>query len=429
MEEQKNKDLTNEGENTQQNTAPKEGNGKKKKFKVLRIIGVILALSFVIYFAGNMLFSWDFSSLFDSDLGGYPTTEEITTTGTQLGVDLGGLSRIEKKGTMSVSYKYTHLVHNNNEPICVTFDGCSQSFVQTATQTLDYLFGIVGQFNEKYRYQVVDKSEVMGKSYIEYRVGGNAAVSVSHGGGRYYRENSISYNEQKYDKLSSSQQYNELLRALCKVFRLNGDEERSNTFMNPAIGDKYGQLLPNDLRCLASLVTPAEMQTTTEKLVYYDRCNDVIQPRVQQYLTYFVSGITDNLPIEEEDYKILISHPYILPQGEKWYCYAVIIDNNRYKMGMYDSDTLRLLERCTGNVSRYNGILILENLMWKHPFTNEEMKEEKSSYTIAIIQTAPDVYSIYVPSVGLLACQTDIKNGEKDRFALFEFNVDGYYYD
>ena len=97
----------------------------------------------------------------------YVSQEEIIETADLLDCDTGYL--------MKHNDDFVRMKHNDGEPIYICFDEqYPKDLKEKAKQSLDYIFGIVGKINSKYRYEIVDKAKFdskLNKTKIFYTFG------------------------------------------------------------------------------------------------------------------------------------------------------------------------------------------------------------------------------------------------------------------
>lgn len=80
------------------------------------------------------------------DIKSLASTEQIEASAESLGID-----------TSYILSSNRHIQHNGKEPIYVTIDGSIPDYMREyIVESLDHIFGLASQFNEKYRYEIVD---------------------------------------------------------------------------------------------------------------------------------------------------------------------------------------------------------------------------------------------------------------------------------
>lgn len=170
------------------------------------------------------------------------------------------------------------LAHNNGEPIYVSFnDNVPDDMKASCIRSLDYIFGLVGEINPYYYYEVVDfNRNTATKSHITYEMYNEAESNVksasayveriSHN--TYYTTNHVCINESLINSSSNYTNY-VLTHELLHIFGFedvyvagavkNTTDYFDNTFLN--VSDIYinsGMISPNDYKFLLSAYTPRQ---------------------------------------------------------------------------------------------------------------------------------------------------------------------------
>ena len=124
----------------------------KEEKGVLKKKGSALKIGLV-YFLSTMAVITGAGAIYGNiSLADYANNDQINAIAKELDCDLGYVSKVNKK--------YARMQHNGKDPVYVCFDSrLSELEKQCATKALDYMFGIVGEINSNYRYQIVNKSE------------------------------------------------------------------------------------------------------------------------------------------------------------------------------------------------------------------------------------------------------------------------------
>lgn len=211
--------------------------------------------------------------------------DQVSTIASELDADTTVFTNNDLK-------KFIRLDHNNGEPIYVSVDDDFTAVEKDYVKwSLDYVFGVVGEINDKYKYEIVSEQERlkktdMGKTTIRFEE--SDAVFVN-GLGMEDEANGLC--ERRIDKFSTfvnnptydtfvitydrennsnqdelGQRYtflHELLHAFgfddvhtTLAHSRGNDRFCGNTVMSNEIGSKTNCLTPNDYRCIIAAYAP-----------------------------------------------------------------------------------------------------------------------------------------------------------------------------
>lgn len=187
---------------------------------------------------------------------------------------VGKIEQLCEELNVDASYRdleNSRLKHNNGEPIYVKIaKDFNEEQKAEIIKSLDYVFGIAGEFNSFYHYEIVDSfgiDKCLNKSTIEYKfskfqtdVTGEINLKDSlvqtSSSGRLNRESVVNVNS----NIELSNLYNLSVHELLHAFGIedvyDDVDYQMNTFINVAYGYKYSMITPNDYLFMAALCAP-----------------------------------------------------------------------------------------------------------------------------------------------------------------------------
>ncbi|MBE5741056.1 MAG: hypothetical protein E7351_00780 [Clostridiales bacterium] len=329
----------------------------------------------------------------------YAPTKQVEAVAQALDCDL--------RYTAKVGGMYCRPKHNGDEPVYVYIDDAYTSVQRDkAIQALDYVFGIIGQINDKYRYQVVDKAtydKVGSKSKISFfteQHEGAVAVIFPNIDIMSLVTSKIVENEGKI-YLNPTQKSYSLYSAfvhelghwcgLADVYTKNvnsnaWDIQRyaGNTYMNSTC--KFSEFTPNDVKCFYSLLAEKGVDLSKakawvadyEKQYYYNetqrmfgkdeqnRTNETVgddficegelstaELLIQDLMRkYGYNGVTNSQILE-------------LRKNADILRYRVIVDGPNYSLQILDESD-NVLDSASGEVLYVNGSAVLKDVELSH---------------------------------------------------------------
>lgn len=317
---------------------------------------------------------------------------------------------------------YCRMQHNGDEPIYVYFDETlTELDEELATKSLDYVFGVIGDINENYRYEIVDKAVYdakENKSRIKYIVGnpttkyGDLDIEVNGTAESILNKQTKLTNKRltddfliTMDELEENYTYegrlytyiHELLHLVgfADVHTLESmkttDKFYGNTIM---LSDNSGDvdiITPNDYKALLSLLTE---KLGEEELT--ERIGDYKQKVVQyekDYYKFYVkkvaenSGATQRLQEGDLCFEGRLRR-IMLDNSETVTYYEVSIVGNNYNLKIFNEKNM-LIDEASGDVVRYNGVAVLKNVCLKNgidPTSDEEFYEGGYINNLSIVQ-------------------------------------------
>lgn len=321
-------------------------------------------------------------------LADYSNNKEINYIARELDCDTGYIFTHNKK--------YIRMQHNNKEPIYVSFSSkMSQEEVQCATNSLNYLFGIVGKINDNYRFEIVDKDkfddkklksriyfDVSEKSGEENMPGAfvdsniNSFSRLTPKRTTYYSYICRNKNYQFDDLEHLQYAYNhELLHAfgIEDVYTTNTTKYQGNTFIQPNIGRVTGEITPNDLKCLIALYSD-KLESDNEKQEKLSTYKTMVKEYEDYYYHRLSSEIVKDLGLSEA---VDMEKVYWQGQGrfvasadgsEHIYNYKIKLEGNSYVFKILNKD-FKVIETYQGELINSNGVVILKDLELKEGIT------------------------------------------------------------
>jgi len=331
----------------------------------------------------------------------YATDEQIETIAEALDCDISYLTQKDNH--------YCVMGHNGDEPIYVYFDETlSEKDKAYAIESLDYVFGIVGDINSRYRYQIVDEAEYLkqsGKSTIKYTIGdpeayyegktidvaGNAKSKLNvltkltnkRVANRFYI-NIRSCDEATPHETILGIYIHELMHliAFSDVHTLKSirttDKHYGNTIMQASHGGKMLCVLtPNDYKILISAFTENMSENELKESI-----GDVKQKVANYEKEYYKIFTKETIQrsnathkLEKGDFSFTTSRKWVISDKIEYQnFYELNIVNNRYSLKIFDKN-YKLVDEAVGKVIWCNGVAVLKDVTLKvgmHPAKEDE---------------------------------------------------------
>lgn len=301
---------------------------------------------------------------------------------------------------MSIFFKsnnnYLVMEHNGDEPIYVYLDETIKGRdVALAKQSLDYVFDIVGDINENYDYEIVDKSTFdskIGKTKIEYGLGDVELKDVKLNGLAHHNPNILSYltsksttNDYKITirDYSIEEQDDEsrlyiYIHELLHTFGFNDvytleklqttTKHYGNTIMNTEQGQVRTVITPDDLKILMSAYTKQMPEAELEQKI--ELYKQKIKEYENMYYDYYSKIVHEKSSIankiENTNFKLdgEISTAYEDGRVLETY-YEIDITDDKYHFVILN-DKNKIIDSCDGEVLWKDGFAVLRNITLKH---------------------------------------------------------------
>lgn len=332
------------------------------------------------------------------DLAGYSNNAQVEEIAQAIDCDT---SYITQKNN-----KYARMEHNGSKPIYVCFDeALTEEEKASATRSLDYLFGIVGEINPFYRYEIVNKAtfdKQKSKTKIYYTLG-SRHIESGNKSADYEGFISRSYNWLSF--LTTKRTMNEFTISidrdlaadnldyvyLHELFHAFGADDvftilttpfsskhQGNTFLQSQIGNDVPLPTPNDMKCLLALYAP-KFDNEEEKNSFLTRYESMLEEYEEvyydQYSLYCKDTYGDgelqqgNLSYSKTTY--YTAHP------ELNHTHKITITGDKYLFEIYDKEK-QLLDSASGDVVWVNGVAILRDVSFKEGLRPGHSKESFS---------------------------------------------------
>lgn len=378
----------------------KEKSKKRLKRRLIRVAVILIVVAI----------GYGFKLYGDNKMKDYASDIQMAKIASSLDADLSYMIK-SSSGSCNI------LAHNNEEPIYITFDkSCSQDVIDTAKQTLDYLFDYIVQFNDKYKYLIVADAKsgfFSDKTVIEYKAEDLGEVNTKLSqekslsniltGGRYNHRFIISYDKESFDqnKMTENQEYNSLLKELCHAFQFNNTNSNSIMNLKPE-NENIGIFSENDIKCLASVYSPKISGGQQFKNII-DVAKSIIQNRKQEV----TENVMTQIPEKRKTFDFT-RNKFIfkdtLSDGTIIY-YNILLKNFRYRIGIVSENDITITEQ-TGEIGYKDKIVYLRNLRLTHGFGEKFLNNKDTISDIAIFRQEDGEYKIADLDSGVLDCST-----------------------
>ena len=308
--------------------------------------------------------------------------------------------------------KPIRLAHNEGKPLEIAFHSSFEELVPYAIDSLDYLFEIIGNINDNYKYEVVDyvadnKHSITFKAGEEHDsyVGTASFSSKGAEDGVHNIDYSIIkiYKDNFKDSTKTPEEieYNlrntithEIMHVLGfdDIYISKTNEHLGNTLINPISksANKFAQihLTPDDYNNLLALYAKPSNDLDAD----IERYRAMSQAYESEYYeNWLISEFESNKhPLEtlkkKETYTF--SQKNITSEDSKEIDFVIDVSDNKYIFTVTDKAG-NILERITGEVSYLtvnvalgddeisysNSVMLIENIESKYLYTNKFYKE------------------------------------------------------
>ena len=319
------------------------------------------------------------SAYSDQNFGMYSSDEKVLAYAEKLNCDMSYVKRRNDN--------FIRMRHNGDEPIYVGIDSSyTETEVEAVKLALDEVFSIIGTINSKYRYEIVTEEEfdsIRGKTTIYFTSKTNMQLPNADA----EIESRLSLISQIIDKklenkfeisLNEKERENCTLQRLVEIFkhelghafsfddvyeRKNGiavyNSNKTNTFMNSLIDDMLGTFTPNDVKCWIALYAEDSYKVQFLENIFLAKYTE------EYYNRFTAKAIKKVHGVEEFDYSSFdFESRFNVNEIDKkfGYIYQISVSNNRYSFAIIDRDSGKLLDMCTGEVYKSNGVLVLRDV-------------------------------------------------------------------
>lgn len=298
-------------------------------------------------------------------------------------------------------YQHTNgdrLKHNGDEPIYIEIDNkFSPTQQETIKQALDFIFGLVGDINKNYRYEIVqnindkqysnktkikfnledkvifNNEEVDGlyTTYLHASKSNKKGIFINHGNVFIEDDNAKDLDELYYTTLHETFH----LFGVKDVYLKYTDQRYNNTYINVNTNHDLKMITPNDYKLLISLYAKdIKTLTDNEKQEYTSQLEEKIEDYTIKYFSHYQEvykqslidkGFSENLVKENTSYYPLennIDVTFVDTLSTKGIStIRVKVKNDKYVIATYDENN-NLLENCTGKAYNVGGQIFLHNV-------------------------------------------------------------------
>lgn len=295
------------------------------------------------------------------------------------------------------SNKFLRLQHNGDEPIYVHIDEqLNETQRQCAINSLDYLFGLVGEINPNYRYKLLSKGEFNKKilktrisislddtKYSETGTKGNIDSTInpfSHFTSKRttYKHEIYQSRDYQTDDMSELEYVygHELFHAfgIKDVYITNSNSKlQGNTYIKSTVGEKVGILTPNDYKCLISLYAD-KFDSASEKASDMEKYKEMAYKYEENYYKHLAGAvkeeynITENLNNENFKWQGRGEFKSNIDQNVYVFYYNIKIKDNVYDFEVLDENK-NPLDAFSGDCVYHDGAFILKNVQLKQGLT------------------------------------------------------------
>lgn len=311
------------------------------------------------------------------------------------------INQYQEEFDVVTGYRHTNgerLKHNNGEPIYIQIDNeFSLEQKETVKQALDFIFGLVGDINDNYKYEVVDdinQSQYLNKTRIKFDV----KETVLSNGKEVYGLYTTNLNKFKSKtkgvfieqgnidiENDNAKDLDELYyTTLHETFHLFGvkdvylgwqEERYYNTYINIDINHNLKMITPNDYKLLISLyANDLTGLSENEKQDYIKQLKQKIDNYTFKYFTHYQQVYKQSLidrGFSDKDVKANTSYVQLENDLDVTFIdtlstkgiskIRVKVKNNKYTIATYDEND-NFLERCSGTAYNVGGQIFLHNV-------------------------------------------------------------------
>ena len=320
------------------------------------------------------------------------------------------------------------MMHNDEEPIYVGISKeMNQEENQLIQESLDYVFGIVGKINDKYKYKIVDSAEftkqnLTGKTTIYYIEGPCDFLDRTPSGlifrtsnliekvgkkenNDYYTDYIIKFDREKAKDKEYDDKLYTFIHELLHAFGLDDvytagllkktDINHKNTIMKSA---SMGNIItPNDLKCLLSAYSKDFQGQELDE--YIEKCKQVCQSYETFYYENRVERLKsyekDTISLDGQDVSSVFKGKLITLEGEEHELEIVVdIQGDQYVVkfsgGGRESDCI-----ATGDVLEVDGVKVLRDVHFSGNFElNQPEKETIMDLYVVRLETRDMIYDV-----------------------------------
>lgn len=322
--------------------------------------------------------------------------------------DVSSLSQIddyqEEFGVVD-GYQHTNgerLKHNGGEPIYIQIhNGFSSEQKATIQRALDYIFGLVGDINDNYKYVIVDdlnQKEYSNKTKIHFYMQDSVRFNDQEVYGLYKtylhgfksKSKGVFINKgdiymEKSNASDPDELYNTTLHEIFHLFGVKDvyfswvGERYNNTYINVNGNRNLKMLSPNDYKLLISLYAKNTNELDeSEKQDYINQLEQKIEDYTVKYYSHYQQAYKQKLlddGLSEETVKERTSYVQLENDIDVTFVdtirtkgistIRVKVKDSKYVVATYDENN-NMLESCSGKAYNVGGQIFLHNVILKN---------------------------------------------------------------
>lgn len=289
------------------------------------------------------------------------------------------------------------LKHNGNEPIYVSISNeFSEEQRNIIINGLNNIFGLVGDINNKYNYEIVENLndlKYFNKTTIKFnfdeiaaQAEGNAHSEYSlfalSSKGHFIKGGTISFDKEVYQKSNNKLDYM-VKHELLHLFGLSDIYEKEdtylNTFMNIHQKDFVNMISPNDYNLLLSMYAEnLNEYSDDEKNNYIESLQKKSDDYRQKYYENYSNNRKEsyknnNLILNESqitsDIDVVFSNIYSVDKNIS--TIRIKTEGNAYTIATYDTSG-NIIEKHNGKCMNVNGEIFLQDVHMKSLYKGNE---------------------------------------------------------
>lgn len=339
----------------------------------------------------------------------YSSEEQIQTIVKALGADNSMITSYNpEKNNKSI-----RLAHNNGKPIEVAFHPNFEGLESYATETLDYLFGVIGSINPMYNYEIVDFKDINShdivmqsssedKSYhgtasISSKIAEDGVANIDWGIVTIFKERiqSACKTQEEFDKVIRYVMTHELMHVLGfdDIYTNKTDMFVGNTLMQSVAdrGNDYvaTHITPNDYKNMIALFAEPSKDLSKDLEKYKKMSDEYTQ---EYHKNCFESEFGDKKikieSLEREDTYQFSQKSFITATTSQNLDFSIEIKDEKYYLTVKDKKG-NILEKSTGDMKFFginitndgkekivnDAVMLIENFESKYFYTNKYLPE------------------------------------------------------
>ena len=339
----------------------------------------------------------------------FSTDEQIQAIVNALGAD----NSMINSNNPEKNNKPIRLAHNNGKPIEVAFHPSFYGLEEYAKDTLDYLFGLIGDINPNYKYKVVDFEDLYKHDVIfqtkndmeNYQGTASFSSKIAEDGVANIDWGIVTINNESIkSSCKTPEEYENKIRyaimhefmhvlGFNDIYPSKTDMFVGNTYMQTAFssGNDYvaSHITPNDYKNFISVFAEPSKNLAAD----LERYNQMSDEYTQEYhKNCFESEFGDKKTqiesLEREDTYQFSQKSFITATSSQNLDFSIEIKDEKYLLTVKDKNG-NILEKTTGDVKFFgtkitkdgkekvvnDAVMLIENLESKYFYTNKYLPE------------------------------------------------------